>query len=223
VRRIRALHRRLRKQQGEFTPKKRLPILDELVVTILSQHTSDANSSRAFASLKERFPTWENVAHASVRELADAIRSGGLADTKARTIKGVLQEVKEREGWLNLRRLSRLSDEQVNAYLCSLPGVGPKTAACVLLFSMNRAAFPVDTHVHRVTSRLGLVPDKASAEQAHRILASRVPAELRYEFHMQLIRHGRTICRARVPLCSECALFDLCPAGPRYLAAGVAR
>ena len=192
-------------------------------MTILSQHTSDVNSSRAFASLKRRFPTWEQVHRATLIEIADAIRSGGLAETKSRTIKRVLTDIKEREGSFDLSRLNDLPDEEVDDYLCSLTGVGPKTAACVLLFSMNRPAFPVDTHVHRVAKRLGLVPEKATAEQTQRVLAPRVPPELRYEFHVQLIQHGRTICKARAPLCSECALLDLCPVGPRLLAAGEAR
>jgi endonuclease III len=187
-------------------------------MTILSQHTSDLNSSRAFASLKERFPTWEQVDRASVPDIAEAIRSGGLAETKSRTIKRVLSDVREREGSFDLSRLNSLSDAEVNDYLCSLTGVGPKTAACVLLFSMNRPAFPVDTHVHRVAKRLGLVPEKATAEQTHAVLAPRIPPELRYEFHVQLIQHGRTVCKARAPRCSECVLLDLCPAGPRLLA-----
>ena len=192
-------------------------------MTILSQHTSDLNSSRAFASLKNRFPTWEQVDRTPSPEIAEAIRSGGLAETKSRTIKRVLADVRDREGSFDLSRLNDLPDEEVNDYLCSLSGVGPKTAACVLLFSMNRPAFPVDTHVHRVAKRLGLVPDKATAEQTHTVLGPRIPPELHYEFHVQLIQHGRSICKAQMPLCSECVLFDLCPAGPRYLAAGTAR
>ena len=192
-------------------------------MTILSQHTSDVNSSRAFASLRGRLPTWEQVHQASVTEIADSIRSGGLAETKSRTIKQVLTDVREREGSFDLARLNSLPDEEINDYLCSLTGVGPKTAACVLLFSMNRPAFPVDTHVHRVAKRLGLVSEKATAGQTQQVLGPRIPSELRYEFHVQLIHHGRTICKARMPLCSECVLLDLCPAGPRLLAAADAR
>jgi endonuclease III len=221
-RRIRALHRRLKRQHGSWRPKVRQPPLDELVGTVLSQHTSDVNSGRAFATLKERFPSWDQVLAAPTEEVADAIRSGGIATIKARRIQRILAEIEQREGCLDLSRLERLSDEEADVYLRSLTGVGPKTAACVLLFSLGRAAFPIDTHVHRVSARLGLVSAKATAEQAHYALAPRVPPELRYEFHVQLISHGRLVCRPRRPLCTECVLFDLCEAGPRLLAAGEA-
>ncbi len=190
---------------------------------MLSQATSDVNSGRAFAGLKARFSSWEEVLHAPTPEVADAIRSGGIADVKARRIQEILTVIEEREHMLDLSRLHDLSDEEVYHYLCSLPGVGPKTSACVLLFSMGRDAFPVDTHVHRVAIRLGLIGPKVSAQAAHSMLGRRVPPELRYPFHMGLIRHGRTVCRPRVPLCSECALFDLCDSGPDLLASGKAR
>ena len=192
-------------------------------MTVLSQHTSDVNTVRAFASLKARFPSWEEAAAAPTQLVEDAIRPGGLAAQKAPRIKAILREVERREGSIDLGRLDDLSDDVVEDYLCSLPGVGPKTAACVLVFSMGRDAFPIDTHVHRVTKRLGWIPANASADAAHKLLKRAVPAELRYELHMQLIGHGRTICKARVPLCSECALFDVCAAGPDLLAAGEAR
>jgi endonuclease-3 len=192
-------------------------------MTVLSQHTSDVNTARAFAGLKARFPKWEAVVHAPVRDVADAIRPGGLADQKAPRIQAILREVERREGALTLARLGSMRDDEVEDYLCSLPGVGPKTAACVLVFSLGRAAFPVDTHVHRVTKRLGWVPEGASADRAHALLKGAVPADIRYELHVQLIAHGRTICRARVPLCSECVLLDVCDWGPRLLASGEAR
>jgi endonuclease-3 len=191
-------------------------------MTVLSQHTSDVNTARAFSGLKQRFPTWQSVRDADPAEVADAIRSGGLADTKSVRIQRILGEIEEREGRIDLRRLNKLDDEEVERYLVSLPGVGPKTAACVLVFSMGRHAFPVDTHVHRVTRRLGLIPEKATAEQAHRLLQPGIAPELRYEFHMQLIKHGREICKATRPLCSECVLFDLCAAGPDLMARGIA-
>ena len=184
-------------------------------MTLLFQHTSDANTARAFASLKDTFPSWEEVAAARVEEVADAIRSGGLADQKAPRIKAILAEVAEREGAYDLGRLESMDDAEAERYLCSLPGVGPKTAACVLLFSLGRAAFPVDTHVHRIALRLGLVDAGATAEETARRLGPKVPPELRYELHMQLIRHGREVCRARAPHCSGCVLFDLCPTGAR--------
>lgn len=192
-------------------------------MTVLSQHTSDVNTARAFAGLKERFPTWDSVVRAPAKRVADSIRSGGLADQKAPRIQSILREIEAREGDLSLARLHDLDDEGVEEYLCSLPGVGPKTAACVLVFSMGRDAFPIDTHVHRVSARLGWIPPTASADKAHALLKKTVPPELRYELHVQLITHGRTICKARMPRCTDCVLFDLCDAGPRLLAAGEAR
>ena len=211
--RIRAVQRRLRARQGAFTPKPGLPILDELVATVLSQHTSDINSERAFAQLKARFPAWEQVADAPAEEIADAIRCGGIADQKARRIKQILAAIEEREGRIDLGRLYDLGDAAVETYLLSLPGVGPKTAACVLVFSMGRAAFPIDTHVHRIVTRLGWVPDNATADKAHRLLASRVPADIRYDLHVAMITHGRTVCRAQRPCCHVCVLRDLCAYG----------
>ena len=192
-------------------------------MTVLSQHTSDLNSTRAFAGLRSRFKAWQEVLDAPTDEVAASIRSGGIAQVKAVRIQQILAEIEQREGRLDLSRLSELPDEEVNDYLCSLPGVGPKTAACVLLFSMGRSAFPVDTHVHRVTTRLGLIDEKTGADKAQRLLQPRIPPELRYELHMQLIRHGREICKPGVPLCSQCALFDLCETGPKRLASGAAR
>ncbi|HEX2236647.1 MAG TPA: endonuclease III [Actinomycetota bacterium] len=218
-----ALHRRLRKTQGQWSPGERLDPLDELIAVLLSQHTSDVNSARAFRNLKSRFPSWEEVADAPVDEIADAIRSGGIANLKARRIKQVLAEIERSEGRLDLERLRHLSDEDARAFLLALPGVGPKSAACVLQFSLGRPAFPVDTHVHRVAKRLGLVDERASAEAAAEMLEPRIAPEIRHEFHVQLIRHGREICKPQIPRCSECPLFDLCAAGPRLLSEGAAR
>ena len=212
VRRIRAVHRRLRDEQGPSARKPRLPILDELVATVLSQHTSDLNSERAFALLKRRFPTWEEVRRAPTVAVADAIRAGGIADQKAARIQRILAVVDEREGRLDLSRLCELDDERVEAYLTSLPGVGPKTAACVLAFSMGRAAFPVDTHVHRVTTRLGWIPAGTSAEQAHALLAGQIPPDARYDLHLALVAHGRTVCAARRPRCGACVVRGHCAA-----------
>src|SRR6516162_7547791 len=212
---IREVQRRLRAEQGAFAPKPVLPVIDEVVATVLSQHTSDTNSERAFAQLKESFPSWEQV--------AGAIRSGGLADQKARSIQQILAAICEREGRLDLGRLHDLDDEAAQTYLESLPGVGPKTAACVLTFAMGRAAFPVDTHVHRVATRLGWLPAKTAADRAHRLLGPMVPADIRYDLHVAMIGHGRTVCRAQRPRCGACVLNDLCmyvrqsaaPAGQR--------
>jgi endonuclease III len=200
-----------------------LPIVDELVMTVLSQHTSDVNTARAFRGLKQRFSDWHAVRDADPAEVADTIRSGGLADTKSVRIQRILAEIEDREGTIDLRRLNGLDDQEVERYLLSLPGVGPKTAACVLLFSMGRDAFPVDTHVHRVARRLGLISPKATAEQAHRLLQPGIAPELRYEFHMQLIKHGREVCKPARPLCLDCVLFDLCESGPRFIASAAAR
>lgn len=220
---MRAVHRRLLKHHGEPTLKPQIPIVDELIVTVLSQNTSDTNRDRAYSGLKERFPTWEEVLHAPVEDIAGAIRPGGIANVKAARIKRILAEIEIREGSVDLSRLHKLTDEEVDEYLSSLPGVGPKTVACVLTFSMGRAAFPIDTHVHRVTRRLGWIQDKTSADQAHRILTPAIPPEIRYELHMLLITHGRKICRAQVPLCSQCVLLDMCDAGPRLMSEGIAR
>lgn len=217
------MHQRLRKQQGPFKKKPVLPILDELIATVLSQHTSDINTERAFGSLKSAFPTWAEVAKTPTTKIERAIQSGGLAKQKAPRIKAIVNEVIDREGKSDLGRMHELTDQEVEDYLTSLPGVGPKTAACVLTFAMGRAAFPVDTHVHRVVRRLGWVDEKASADKVHRELGPRIPPAVRYELHVQFIKHGRTVCIARRPFCSECVLLDLCPTGPQLLAAGEGR
>ncbi len=211
--RVREVQRRLRAEQGAFVPKPVLPIIDEVVATVLSQHTSDINSERAFAQLKEEFPNWEQVADAPVGQVSDAIRCGGIADQKARRIQQILAAIGEREGRIDLGHLHDLDDAAVTAYLESLPGVGPKTAACVLTFAMGRPAFPVDTHVHRVATRLGWLPAKTTADKAHRLLLPMVPAGIRYDLHVALIGHGRTVCRAQRPRCGECVLHDLCAFG----------
>jgi len=221
--RIREVQRRLRAEQGAFAPKPVLPVIDEVVATVLSQHTSDTNSERAFAQLKERFPGWEQVAAAPAGQVADAIRCGGIADQKARRIQQILAVIAEREGRIDLRRLHDLDDAAARAYLESLPGVGPKTAACVLTFAMGRAAFPVDTHVHRVATRLGWLPAKTPADRAHRLLGEMVPAGIRYDLHVAMIGHGRAVCRAQRPRCGACVLNELCaharrqaePGGPQ--------
>jgi endonuclease III len=216
---IREAHRRLRAQQGRFIPKPVLPVIDEIVATVLSQHTSDINSERAFGQLKKAFPSWEQVAAAPAGEVADVIRSGGIADQKARRIQQILAAIEEREGRINLDRLHDLDNAAVAAYLESLPGVGPKTAACVLTFSLGRAAFPVDTHVHRLAIRLGWIPAQTTADKAHRLLGPRVPPDIRYDLHLALITHGREVCRAQRPHCDDCVLRDLCPYSPSAISA----
>lgn len=216
-RRITAVWGRLRDHMGGFAPRQRRPILDQVVGTVLSQHTSDRNSERAFARLKDRFPQWDQVLDAPHEDVADAIRCGGIANRKAATIQRILAAVEEREGRVDLERLRELDDAAVEEYLTSLPGIGPKTAACVLMFAMERDAFPIDTHVHRVATRLGWIPPETSTNKAHRLLAPKVPPGVRYELHMALITHGRTVCRAQRPLCEKCVLLDLCPYGSAAL------
>lgn len=222
-RRIRAVHRRLRGALGPLEPKPRRPVVDELVMTVLSQNTSDLNSARAFAALTGQFRSWREVLDARVEEVADAIRSGGLADLKAPRIQAILAEIERRESTLDLGRLYDLDDREATDYLCSLPGVGPKTAACVLTFSMGRAAFPVDTHVHRVAGRLGWIGPGTGADAAHAALTPQIPPEIRYELHLQLIRLGRQVCTARSPRCCGCVLLDVCATGPALVARGTAR
>jgi endonuclease-3 len=190
---------------------------------VLSQNTSDTNRDRAFAGLKERFPKWDDVWASRPGALEDAIRPGGIATVKSQRIKAILDEIRHREGKLSLKRLEKMSDDEVSDYLATLPGVGPKTIACVLVFSLGRAAFPIDTHVHRIAGRLGWIDRKLNAEKAHHLLGPRVPPEIRYDLHVALIEHGRTICVARNPRCSDCVLLDLCPAGAEFLATGSAR
>jgi endonuclease III len=183
----------------------------ELVLTILSQHTSDTNSGRAFANLITVFPDWDTVGAASVAEIAEATRAAGLSASKAPRIKAALEQIKLERGNYDLRFLSDLPLEDARAWLVALKGVGPKTAACVLMFALGRPALPVDTHVYRVSKRLGLLPPKATAEAAHRILESAVPGDAIYDFHVGLIKHGRHVCFARNPACARCVFRDICP------------
>ncbi len=217
-RRVRAIRRRLLRHFGDLEPPRRTDPLEELILTVLSQHTSDANAGRAFEGLRSRFPTWGEVARARPSAVADAIRSGGLANTKAPRIQAILREIRERDGRFDLARLRRLPDEEVVRYLTSLPGVGPKTAAVVLAFALGRPTIPVDTHVHRVAKRLGLVGTKTNAEKAHRELEDLVPSELKVPLHVGLIRLGREICKAGRPRCEDCPLAELCPTAPGVLA-----
>ena len=216
-RRARTVLNRLRTRYGELAPPRRSDPLDELILTVLSQHTSDVNAERAYEGLRAAFPSWTDVVRAPTGTVADAIRSGGLADTKAPRIQAILREVEERRGAFDLSFLADLSDDEARAELVSLPGVGPKTAAVVLSFSLGRDAMPVDTHVHRVTRRLGLVPPRTTAERADRLLHELVPEGLRTQLHVALIRLGREICKAPTPRCGICPLSDICPTAPRYL------
>jgi len=192
----------------------RLPPVDELVFTVLSQNTADVNTERTFAALREEFPDWSAVRDAPVEHIEATIALGGLAHTKAPRIKRILEALSGRTGAPDLGELDGMSDEEAQAYLVALPGVGPKTAACVLLFALARPVMPVDTHVHRVARRLGVIDGRVSAEQAHPLLtelAGPDDAGQIYAVHVGFVRHGRRICHARRPACAECPLAPMCP------------
>jgi endonuclease-3 len=214
---VREIHRRLKREHGPLESPRRLEPLEELILTVLSQNTSDVNRDRAWEALRRRYPTWEALARARVGNLVDTIRVGGLGNTKAPRILAILREIRRREGGFDLAWMRTAPDEEIRDYLASLPGVGPKTVACVLAFSLGRPALPVDTHVHRVTGRLGLLPEETNAVSAHRILEELVPPKLRLPMHVGLIRHGRTVCKAGWPQCGVCVLQDLCPSAARFL------
>jgi endonuclease III len=218
-RRIRAIVRRLERRFGDLLPPRASDPLDELILTVQSQHTSDLNAERAFGLLRGRYPTWDDVVSAPVTELADTIRPGGLANTKAARIQAILREIFRREGRYDLASLFDRSDDEIREYLLSLPGVGPKTVAVVMAFSLGRETIPVDTHVHRVATRLGLVP-KTSAERAQRLLEATVADPLKTPLHVGLIELGRRICKAGRPLCEDCPVYELCPTGPVILRSG---
>jgi len=195
---------------GSPTWREPLPPLDELISTILSQNTNDVNRDRAFHSLRQQYPTWESVRDAEQEGVVDAIRTAGLANQKGPRIQAVLEAITEERGDLDLEFLRQMPPEQVHDWLTKFKGVGPKTAAIVLQFSLDMPAFPVDTHIYRLSNRLGLRPPKASAEAAHTILAELFPPETYYAAHLNLIRHGREVCHSRKPVCEKCVLQDLC-------------
>lgn len=188
----------------------RLDPLSELILTILSQHTSDRNSGPAFQRLRERFPTWEVVESAPVELVADAIRSAGLANIKAPRIQAVLRSVREQRGDLDLSFLATLEPADAVAWLSKLPGVGPKTAACVLLFSLGMPAMPVDTHIHRVLKRYGAVPERCSAGDAQAFVESVLLPDEMHQFHVAVIEHGRQTCKAIRPACDRCPVATGC-------------
>lgn len=192
----------------EWSPSK--DPLSELVCTILSQHTSDTNRDRAFDSMKRRFPTWEEVRDAPTTGLADAIRSGGLADMKAPRIQALLGRISDERGELNLDFLHDVPPEEAKVWLSRFNGVGPKTAACVLMFACGMPVLPVDTHVFRVSRRLGLIGERTSAEKAHTVLEEMLEPEERYPFHIHMITHGRQVCKAQRPLCELCVVREWC-------------
>lgn len=204
------IHQRLLAAYGEPVWRNKLPPLDELISTILSQNTNDTNRDRAFDSLREQFPTWEAVRDAEEAAVIEAIRPAGLANQKGPRIQNVLREITHTQGRLSLDYLRDMPPGKAQQELLHFKGVGPKTAAIVLLFSLDMPAFPVDTHIHRVTGRLGLLPDGMNAEKAHAFLANVFPPETFYTAHLNIIRHGREICHARKPACERCILREKC-------------
>ena len=204
------VHEKLMEAFGDPVWRNPLPAIDELVSTILSQNTNDINRDRAFEALRAKFPTWEQVRDAKPGHVIDAIKTAGLANQKGPRIQQVLRSITEERGSLNLDFLANLPTEEARAWLTKFNGVGPKTAAIVLCFSLNKPAFPVDTHIYRVTGRIGLRPDKMTVEQAHPHLESVFPPETYYAAHLNIIRLGREICQARKPNCPDCPVIKLC-------------
>jgi endonuclease-3 len=213
---------RLRDHYGEPSVHRRLAPLDELVLTILSQNTSDVNCGRAYASMRARFPEWADVRDADTAELEEVLRPGGLAAQKAPRIQAVLRELSQDGGPPRLDWAAELGPADAMARLEALPGVGPKTASCVLLFSLDVPVMPVDTHVGRVARRLGLIPDRMADGPAHAMLTALVPDARMLEAHLLFITHGRRTCLARRPRCGECPLLDLCPYGRSELGVAAA-
>ncbi len=207
---VEKIYQLLQAEYGYPRRKERRDPLAELIATILSQNTSDLNSHRAFRNLTQRFPTWEDTRKAPQEEIAEAIKLGGLSQQKAQRIKDLLEEIHLREGESNLSFLAKMEADEVQRYLLKFKGVGPKTVACVLLFSLGRPSMPVDTHIFRVSKRIGLVPQKANVVQAQAILEAITPSQLIYPLHLSLIEHGRRVCKTRQPLCAGCILRAEC-------------
>lgn len=207
------IHERLLEFYGEPIWRNPLPAIDELVSTILSQNTNDVNRDRAFEALREKYPTWESVRDAKEKDVVDAIRPAGLANQKGPRIQQVLKAITEERGNLDLSFLGKLSVDDARDWLTKFNGVGPKTAAIVLCFSLGMPAFPVDTHVYRVTGRIGLRPERMTVEQAHPHLEALFPPATYYAAHLNIIRLGREICTARKAMCEKCPVVKLCDYG----------
>ncbi len=212
-RRARLVHERLLQAYGSPRWRPSLPPLEELISTVLSQNTNDTNRDRAFEALREQFPTWEAVRDAPEQAVIEAIRPAGLAPQKGPRIQRLLRQITQECGALDLAFLRQAPAQDVYDWLTHFEGVGPKTASIVMLFSLGLPAFPVDTHVYRLTGRLGLRPQGITADQAHRVLAEAFPPETYLDAHLNLIRHGREVCHARNPACAACRLLDLCGFG----------
>jgi endonuclease-3 len=184
--------------------------LDILIETILSQNTNDQNRDKAYQRLKTRFPRWEHVLRARTKTIVSAIRQGGLAEQKARRIREILHWIKKREGKLSLSFLRKMDSEEIKKTIGLLKGVGPKTLHCLLLFGLRREAFPVDTHILRTGKRLGFIPEWMDAEKAHEWMGRLIPKKKSLSLHFNLIRFGRSVCKARNPLCDGCFLSGEC-------------
>jgi endonuclease-3 len=193
--------------------------LDQLIFTVLTQHTSDSNAEVAYNALRKRYSSWSDVLGADTEELAGTIRSGGLANQKAPRIQAILHEVlRLREGY-TIEFLKDLPLDEAKDWLISLPGVGPKTAAVTLAFSLGMPAMPVDTHIYRVGKRLGLITMRTSVDDAHDVMEAQVAPDDIYAYHVLLIAHGRRTCKAQRPVCGDCALLKACPSRSRFQAA----
>ena len=204
------VHSLLQQYQGQVTWTPRYDPISELVFTILTQHTSDSNALKAFNNLVGQFPSWQDILDADDEEVAKTIFIGGLSKIKAPRIKSVLKVIKSDTGSFNIDFLRHMTLTEAKNWLKSLPGVGPKPAAVVLAFALNMPAMPGDTHIYRVSKRLGLIGKKIDVDKAHDILENSVDPNKVFSFHVYLIQHGRTVCKARKPLCNECVLNDKC-------------
>ena len=209
--------RLLTERYGPFPQEPRLDPAHELVFTILSQHTSDINSERAFRGLMNRFASLETVAQASVAEIEESISVGGLAKIKAPRIKGILNQVLELNGSLDLSFLSEMPLDEAKAWLRQLRGIGPKSAGIILSFALGMPAMAIDTHIYRVCQRLALIGPKVTADKAHDLLEAVVEPDQVYPFHQCFISHGRQVCKAQRPLCHQCVLAAGCPSRERFL------
>lgn len=208
---IRSINSKLLEYYGKPNQPTEMSGIDYLIETILSQNTNDKNRDKAFQNFKEKYGSdWEAVVNTDTEELTNTIRVAGLAPTKAERIKRALKRVKESQGEYSIEFLKDMPVEEGKKWLTNIPGIGPKTAAVILCFHFDKPVMPVDTHVHRVSKRLDLVPESASREKSHKILEEKVPNDIKYEFHRLLIEHGREHCKARNPTCSEGPLGETC-------------
>ncbi|MFH1750487.1 MAG: endonuclease III [Candidatus Micrarchaeota archaeon] len=203
------IHKLLLKEYGKIKPWKKSP-LDTLVAVILSQNTNDRNSFAAFEKLKKRFGNWNDLLKAPVSQITELIKIGGLADIKARRIKEVLIAIREKEGKLSLKRLEGMPPAEARNYLMQFKGIGPKSAAVIVAFAFGKPSFPIDTHIFRVIKRIPLIPENTSYENAHLLMDGMVPDALKIPLHMEIIEHGRKVCKSQSPFCGKCVLSGEC-------------